>query len=71
MLLACVAVTGCGSTASEKSEAYDSSATASAMRAAGWQASAAKGMPRTVTGTPQVAYLQATTPAGHRIDVQS
>jgi len=42
----------------------------SAMRAAGWRSSAVGGMPHTVSGTPQVAYLQTSTPAGQHIDVQ-
>jgi hypothetical protein len=61
---------GCGGAGTGPSDTYAASATASAMRAAGWQVSVAEGMPQTVTGTEQVAYLQASTSAGHRIDVQ-
>jgi len=69
--LCSVVVAGCGDTSQQQSgDAYAASATMSAMRAAGWRASAVRGMPHTVSGTPQVAYLQTSTPAGRHIDVQ-
>jgi len=69
--LVSIGVAGCGGTPAPKPDTtYTAPATTSAMQAAGWRASAVRGMPHTVTGTEQVAYLQTTTPAGRRIDVQ-
>jgi len=66
-----VGVAGCGDTSQQQSrDTYTASATMSAMRAAGWRSSAVRGMPHTASGTPQVAYLQTSTPDGQHIDVQ-
>ncbi len=43
---------------------------AASLRASGWKASAVSGMPHTVTGFPQIAYLATTSPSGTQIDLQ-
>ncbi len=69
---ACAAIAGCGGGAdgADGAKPYTAAPTATALRAAGWRAAPTTGMPKTVSGTRQVAYLETTTPGGHRIDVQ-
>lgn len=67
---ACAAIAGCGGGDDGAAKSYTAAPTATALRAAGWRAAPTTGMPKTVSGTRQVAYLETTTPAGHRVDVQ-
>ncbi len=67
-----LAVAGCGSSSSAGAGSTPAqvSATEGSLRAAGWQVHQVAGMPHTVSGAPQVGYLQVTSPAGAQLDLQ-
>ena len=49
---------------------YSEQASLDHLVSAGWKATSAHGMPNTVSGLPQVGYLQMTSPDGVRLDAQ-
>lgn len=62
---------GCGGgSASKPHAATRAEAVTASLRSAGWQVRAVAGMPHTITGAPQLSYLQATAPSGTQIDLQ-
>ena len=68
MPLVCTAllVGGCG----HSGGSYSQQASLDRLVSAGWKAISANGMPNTVSGLPQVGYLQMTSPDGIRLDAQ-
>ena len=74
LVLAALALAGsaCGTSGGKDSaaEVFAASPSSSALTKAGWMARAVTGMPKTVAGVRQVAYLETTDPHGHQIDLQ-
>ena len=66
VLLFAMSLVACSST----SDVYDTAHSASSLRAAGWSAKSASGMPNTISQVRQVGYLETTAPDGTRIDIQ-
>lgn len=59
---------GCGGADTPSRSQRDTPA--AALRSAGWKVREVAGMPHTVSGAPQVGYLETTSPAGGAIDLQ-
>lgn len=68
LLIAALAAGGCGSGGSGGPPSR--STVTSSLTGAGWQVKSVNGMPKTVTGKPQLFYLQTTAPDGAQIDMQ-
>lgn len=67
--LVCVALlAGCGG--SDEPAPSPAGRLVAALRTAGWKVREVAGMPHTVSGAPQVAYVQTTSPDGAAIDLQ-
>lgn len=70
MLALAVAVTGCGGQQHDGARTLRAADAAASLRAGHWHVQAVTGMPHTVSGAPQAAYLQTTSPTGVQIDLQ-
>ena len=59
-----------GAAATPGAQVFDAKASVASLRAAGWTANEAPGMPDTLSKFKQVGYLETTAPDGQQIDMQ-
>lgn len=59
-----------GAAATSGPQVFDAKASVASLRAAGWTANEAPGMPDTLSKFKQVGYLETTAPDGQQIDMQ-